>query len=586
MEIKIQFLEIIPSINDLKTNSNDVFSMLILYDSFKIIISNFEKNLFKKEISTISVQNNFQKTIPIKLSLFKNSNIIGMSEFNPANETKWINISNTANNQNENKLFSNLKINIKVSIIKSSKINNPKKISNNLTKKEKIVSSASQNLIQRKLYPKKPLNNIIVSPLKTNKNLRNKSLSNEEEINLTDITPQLTNNNTNLYKEKNFQKSQSPISSLHYNKIPTKTNRNHYTNLRMKTPPFHGSKEDKSSSLLKNNKNNSQKIIRIEDTEKYRNYFDINNKEKHKLEEEIIDNDFRKTIKNDDMIINDNNINNSPILNSSSYSFNPSEEDTMSFESNSDFNYELIDPCLKKYNSAKTDFLIFYTDDYLSTISNDTLSLEAQLMIEKIFELQNIFHEQLNILNKKIFKYRNACEHYSELYYFTLKKYNKLREKSKKRDIDKIKYDNKNLKVKKEKFPGMFKQEIKIWNRMIDDNKKSNLKKSLKKKVFKLFIPILISNKNKLSILQKKFLSDLIEKRQMNNTVTFSDNDHHMKNAFSGDLFNSPKIKSVVNIDSPHSPSVSSNRNKMKKSYDDRMIKSYKPKKLSKMLKK
>ena len=72
----------------------------------------------------------------------------------------------------------------------------------------------------------------------------------------------------------------------------------------------------------------------------------------------------------------------------------------------------------------------------------------------------------------------------------------------------------------------------------------------------------------------------------MNNTVTFSDNDHHMKNAFSGDLFNSPKIKSVVNIDSPHSPSVSSNRNKMKKSYDDRMIKSYKPKKLSKMLKK
>ena len=41
MEIKIQFLEIIPSINDIKTNSNDVFSMLILYDSFKIIISNF-----------------------------------------------------------------------------------------------------------------------------------------------------------------------------------------------------------------------------------------------------------------------------------------------------------------------------------------------------------------------------------------------------------------------------------------------------------------------------------------------------------------------------------------------------------------
>ena len=66
----------------------------------------------------------------------------------------------------------------------------------------------------------------------------------------------------------------------------------------MKSPPLNR-KEDINSSL-KYNKNKSQKIIKIEETEKYKNYFDnkpfyTNKIDCHKLENEIIDNDFRKT---------------------------------------------------------------------------------------------------------------------------------------------------------------------------------------------------------------------------------------------------------------------------------------------------
>ena len=40
MEIKLQFLETNPSINEIKTSSNDIISILILYKSFKIVVPN------------------------------------------------------------------------------------------------------------------------------------------------------------------------------------------------------------------------------------------------------------------------------------------------------------------------------------------------------------------------------------------------------------------------------------------------------------------------------------------------------------------------------------------------------------------
>ena len=132
----------------------------------------------------------------------------------------------------------------------------------------------------------------------------------------------------------------------------------------------------------------------------------------------------------------------------------------------------------------------------------------------------------------------------------------------------------------------MFKNEFKIWNKMTNtQNKKPNLNKSRKKLIFKLLIPILINYKNKLSILQKKFLNDLMEKTPLNNSLNELNkgDNKYLKNTFSGALFNSSIIKSVV-LENPLSPHLS-NKNNFKR--EDKMLKTYKPKKkISNIIKK
>ncbi len=582
MEIKLQFLETIPSINHMKNSINDIFSILILYDCIKIIIPNLEKNINKKEITSLNIQN-FKKSIPINIFIFINSNLFGVCEFIPFNDIKWIDIkktNNNTNNLNENKIL-NLKINIKSIMIKNVK-NNLKKTNpfiNSMNKKENI--SSSSNNIKEQLFSNNYLN--FISPHYSNQNFRNKSHSGDYEGNLTELTPQSTNN-TNLFKDKNIFKSQSPISSsLHYKKIAPKAYRKKYTNLRMKRPILNYIKDDRKS-----NKNNSQKSIKIEKIQKYQNYFEGRNNKKnisqkienHKLEDEIIDNNFKNTIKNDDIILDNNTIKKNQ--NIDSFFLISNEDNFNSDDSKSDINNENENSSIQIFNSVKTDFLIFYTDDYLSSITNDTLSLEIQLMIEKIFDLQNTFHKQFNILNEKYNKYKKYYELYSEKYFLALKKFNRLREKYKKSEINKMKFSIKNPKTKKEDMIELFKKEIQVWKKMI--TQKTNLKNTMEKSLFKIFISIITSNKNKLSILQKKFLTNLLEKRkQLNNSVSFSDKKiYHIKNAFSGDFYNTSKIKSVK-FDSTYSPS--SNRQNIKKNIDDKN-KSYKPKKKIKQFKK
>ena len=576
MEIKLQFLETIPSINNMKNSLNDIVSILILYDFHKIIVPNFEKNINKKEITSLIIQN-FKKTIPINIFIFLNSNLFGVCEFIPFNDSKWIDIkktNNNINNINENKII-NLKIYIKSIMIKNVKNNNKKSNSLLTSKNKKENITSSSNNIKEQFFSSNYLN--FISPYHSNQNFRNKSHSRDYEVNLTELTPQSTNN-TNLFKEKNIFKSQSPISSsLHYKKIAPKAYRKKYSNLRMKRPSLNYIKDDR-----KNNKNNSQKSIKIEKIQNYQNYFEGRNNQKnislklenHKLEDEIIDNNFKNTIKNDDIIFDyNNNLKNNQ--NIDSFYLIPNEDNFISDDSKSDKNNEKENSSIQIFNSAKTDFLIFYTNDYLSSITTDTLSLEVQLMIEKIFDLQNTFHQQFNILNDKYNKYKKFYELYSEQYFLILKKYNRLKEKDKKSEINKMKFSIKNPKTKKKDIIDLFKKEIQVWKKMIEQ--KSNLKKTMNKNFFKIFISIINNNKNKLSILQKKFLTNLLEKKkQLNNSVNFSDKKIiHIKNTFSGDFYNTSKIK-PVKFDSIYSPI--SNRHNIKKKIDDKN-KNFKPKK-------
>ncbi len=96
MEISLQFMEIIPSINDIKTSKNDKISLLLTFENSKVVISNLEKNILKQDITILHI-NKYNKKLNyplIKISILKNSNIIGFLDFIPSNESKWLNISN------------------------------------------------------------------------------------------------------------------------------------------------------------------------------------------------------------------------------------------------------------------------------------------------------------------------------------------------------------------------------------------------------------------------------------------------------------------------------------------------------------
>ena len=173
MEIKLQFIETFPSIKEIKGSQNDIISLLLLFENSKAGIPNLEKNIIKQEITLLTIQNYNQINPPlIKITILKNSSIIGFTDFFPFNDIKWINISNILNN------FPNFKINIKCSFRNIKNKGNKNKINSPLNKSEKKSSN---------IYSKKLKN--LVSPLKRNKKEiknfeiidTNKSTEKEEE---------------------------------------------------------------------------------------------------------------------------------------------------------------------------------------------------------------------------------------------------------------------------------------------------------------------------------------------------------------------------------------------------------------------
>ena len=78
-------MEIIPSINDIKTSQNDKISLLLTFENSKVVISNLEKNILKQDITLLHIKKyNKQLNYPlIKISILKNSNIIGFLYFIP-----------------------------------------------------------------------------------------------------------------------------------------------------------------------------------------------------------------------------------------------------------------------------------------------------------------------------------------------------------------------------------------------------------------------------------------------------------------------------------------------------------------------
>ena len=534
MEIKLQFIETFPSIKEIKGSQNDIISLLLLFENSKAGIPNLEKNIIKQEITLLTIQNYNQINPPlIKITILKNSSIIGFTDFYPFNDIKWINISNILNN------FPNFKINIKCSFRNIKNKGNKNKINSPLNKSEKNSSNISYKKLKN-----------LVSPLKRNKKEiknfeiidTNKSTEKEEE----DLNIFLSNSTKNL-KEKKVFKTQNYYNN--YSQINTTRNR---FSIRMKTPPSYNI-INKTPYEKANKQNQSQKIIEMKEMEKYKNFFNLKEKKNKISEDEIIDNKkiIKKEKENNNIIDHINEI-----YKNSSFEFNTSEEEkSISLDSiSNDFN----DKSNKIFNSVQNDFLIFYTEEYLKSIDKEMINLETQLLIEKIFDLQKTFHKQFKILHFTYYKYKNIYNHFTDKFYLLSKKFYKLKSKSKKVDFIKMKSDISNPKIKYDNIPLLFNQEIQIWKKMIYKQNYSYIKQSNKNFLITLFISIILSHKNKLSILQKKFFHDFIEKyrsKKFNKSALLKEGkikSERINNL--SQILLSPKEKSISYFH-PHTPS-------------------------------
>ena len=363
--------------------------------------------------------------------------------------------------------------------------------------------------------------------------ITNKKERRHKSNDINNITINKSNvNNDFLLSNKNDPFSRSVIYSHNKNlahKISSsiknkKNNRKTYSNNnnKYKLP-------NKNNSNFKLNSSNK----RINKSEFKTNTLNVDethskNARYESIENTIIDKNYENDIDHDEIIIGSNKNRNQvsnlyDILHLSTEIKNEKKETSNKNDYNED-NY-LID---NNFENNKNDFTIMYIDNYAKIINDDVLSMELQLLYEKILDLQNSYHEEyIKIINKfnenkkyislNIFKYKEIQKKIFNL----LKIREKLNGKNQLNSflVTQEKGNKTSLKEINEK-------EINLWENMligkgynfkfkkygdVNGNKK-DLKELFKKIVFDKYSSL----KNSLNDIENKIVVNLMKKNNYN----------------------------------------------------------------------
>ena len=610
MDLCLQILDIKPQLSIIKNNPKDNISIVFLYDNTHITIANLEKFISKSEkihcrLNTSQKNNKNKLNINSKIklnnidfTLLENAtNIMGYGDIEPSTDIKWINVINNELNKNKNVIGTNLcQLQIKT-VIKnvSNKQNIFSASPGQRNSKKTIYSSASSmkdnNEINNALLTNSTIKDLENSFKLTNNNNNKNSLIKKykktikcfspkninKKIGLSPLSPKLKNfnfrenfNNTTKHKRA-YNRSTEHIN---YNQI---YNDNNFITNNIKTKmnnTNYNSKNKSKNNLFFNNEkiynsnrnNNNNKLINSYEFEKF-NTIDNKNKTDKKIdpkilykiiEDEIFDQNIKTEITKDDMILSsDDDIFNTkfkfnkPILKSATSS------DNINFNKNNIKNNVInvnnyTSNNENDFENIKHDFMLFYTKEYLNNIKKDSLKIEILLLLEKMFDIQNVFNKQFiflyknNIENKNYYKL--CCEKFTILNKKT-DKIKALKRKEKLKEYDKI--NNKDfIKEIELKYVDLRKQEINIWNyslnkcNKIKNNNNNNKNETLnekKKNLINIFLLIVENKQNKLSTLSKKFFIQL--KTKYNNINNINNNNNNQKNNNNNKLYNSPANK-------------------------------------------
>ena len=527
MEVKIQILTIIPSIKELKENSLDIISILINYESNlnQFCIPNLEKAILNKEVFCYKIPlNNQIPILNIELSLMRNSSIISSTNFILTNETKWINLFkiNEGINHNQKNNFL-IKIHLKCKILNYLNLNEKENYSfrkiNNFTSREMKIKSEDENIGKIKYSKGKDIN------LKKKINHQNSDKINNNEKKF----------DTELYyytaRNDKFKKYIS-LNNINNNNFKKPFSIKSYC------------KKKKKNDEEKDIKHNSQmdfKVNALEQLNEIRN--ELTHKRKlSKLEEEIINSNYKNSIKND-----------FNLYQKKFFNHNSTESLFLYSEKKNNIRKKL-NTINDNFELKKKDFFSIYTNEYIKNIDNDMLQLETQIILEKIFDLIKNFNIEKKELLKMHDLYKSTFIDFSLKYIDLSKKYDKLKNTIRKFELNKINNNlNKNYFTNFHKEePKLFLNEFNLWKNVINNCNIINNMENIKNEQLKeIFLNITYPIKNKLNSLSKKFVNDLHDKT-FNLEYTFSNensNSIYSKNTIgtsSSTLLSSNKKKKIT----------------------------------------
>ena len=399
--IKIKFLckiDYVPAINNNNqitntefqaTKNDSVLENIVPKPTPKKLYGNFtskKKNSYKNNTGNILDNDSLRKEESKMSKILDN-----ISQDKKLNNN--LNLNNTTVNSNKNTINPLLKSEnlSELSPLASSSGVIGKDFKINEKNKNKNVKKIYNNNLNNNLENKKSID---LTPTNQKKKNKNNEVNKEKQK----ISNNSLNNIANTIDNKNINENNKGKQNLKRNRSKNSMNNNNIDTNNNKTKTKKKEKQTKSvTNGILNSKDQKQKKIKGDISSK-----NINPKKEEKIEENT-----------------DNDINNSSELNKeekdkenlAQNNNNLIEHNEINEENNNNDNEGIIEktgePILDEYNNDLGDygldnfskkleeFQILYSDEYIKDIKNEDYYLEIELYIEKLIELINEYHLQL-----------------------------------------------------------------------------------------------------------------------------------------------------------------------------------------------
>ena len=247
----------------------------------------------------------------------------------------------------------------------------------------------------------------------------------------------------------------------------------------------------------------------------------LNNNSFKKIEDVIIDQNFKNEIKNDEFLASTNNNNNSLISSFCSSTYNyfyetANEDNQILFDSSE----QIDDILVNEFNDKKNELIKGYTLNYFGSIKNNLLFRELQRFIYNIIELENQYQKQYKDLYNNSIKNKESINMFKLLYLQTIKKKNKLnyvKTSSSLRDIKKELINPSFKLFNNSRIKLISDSQIPFWNNLMfieNENRQNNISKENGKKIMlvQIFLNICQKKNKYFNSLSKKCYNDIKSK--------------------------------------------------------------------------